>query len=453
MKYSGLASVVFFCFAGAAGEGGDGTLNAMQRQVEQLTARMDQQERTIQEQQKKIEEQQRFIGLSTGKRSIGTSPGAALLERLENVEYQAAHAAKQTAKKSPGPALSVEAAVDTAFRYYDGNAANTDRPAGNDFSVRSAQLAFSGQVDKYFKAYMVFNAIPNAEESDEAGLELEEAAISTTSLPVRVRGGRIFADFGRLSSLHNHDLPFVTRPGSLENFVGGESIADGVEVQAQLPIGHDIRITAGAFNKIGEGFPLLNASGDRRNGAEMTYLLKALTNFKICDEHTVTAGLSTLQVPDHLIRRNLLNLELKYEWRPGANKDRRVVWGSELMRNEVRTRFVSNLDDVEALEEDPILKRETRSGFGGYSYLEYFHDKHWSFGPRVDAFQNTDPAVETRRTYEQTYSLIATYRFTESSLMRLEASRHEYFDGNSANEIFLQWTVLLGGHGHDSHDH
>ena len=63
------------------------------------------------------------------------------------------------------------------------------------------------------------------------GVEVEEAAIVTTSLPynLTVKGGRFFADFGRLSKFHDHDLPFVNRPQVLDKFVGGESQADGVE--------------------------------------------------------------------------------------------------------------------------------------------------------------------------------------------------------------------------------
>ncbi|HYG75882.1 MAG TPA: porin [Planctomycetota bacterium] len=447
-----VAVLVCFSFLSHGGEDSSELLRTMQKQLELLTSRMDQQARIIAEQQQKIDEQNRIIGLSMGKRSIGSSPGAAILERIEDMEYQVEHATKLASRKPAESTIKVEAAIDTAFRYFDGDASETDRPAGNDFSVRSAQLSFSGTIDKHFKAFMVLNAIPSSDENDEAAMELEEAAVVTTSLsPVRVRGGRVFADVGRFSSFHTHDLPFVTRPGSLERYVGGESVADGIDVQAELPISHLLRITGGVFNKVGEEFPLLNATGDRRNGAELTFLLKALSSFDIGDAHTFSAGVSTLQVPDQLIRRNLINLELLYSWRPdGRNK--RLVWGSELMRNEQRTRFITNLAEVE-LGDDPILKRESRSGFGGYSYLEYFYNTHWSFGARVDAFQNTDPSVETRRTYEQTYSLFTTYRFSESSLLRFEAGRHEFFSGNSANEFFLQWTVLLGGHSHDTHDH
>ena len=45
----------------------------------------------------------------------------------------------------------------------------------------------------------------------EAAVGVEEAAIVTTSLPwnLTVKAGRFFGEFGRLSYIHDHELPFV----------------------------------------------------------------------------------------------------------------------------------------------------------------------------------------------------------------------------------------------------
>ena len=85
------------------------------------------------------------------------------------------------------------------------------------------------------------------------GVEVEEAAIVTTSLPynLTVKGGRFFADFGRLSKFHDHDLPFVNRPTVLDEYVGGESQADGVEVSYLTPLSQYVTLTGGMYNKIG----------------------------------------------------------------------------------------------------------------------------------------------------------------------------------------------------------
>ena len=438
---------LLLAMAGAATGADDvaAQLKAMQAQIEALGSKVENQQQTIDDQKKMI------ASMAASSKPLGASPAADLLARVNRAEQQSASAIQIASRKKPNDLnMSIGAAVDTAFRYFDGDNNDAERPAGNDFSIRGAELVFYADVDPYFKTYMVLNAVPDAEDNDEALPALEEAAIYTTSLShVQVKGGRFFAPFGRLPPIHEHDLPFVTRPRSLETYVGGESGGDGIQVQSIIPICHFLQITGGVFNKLGAEFPLESAPPGRRNGAELTYMLKGLTSFNIGDAHTVELGVSTLQVPDHLIRRSLTNLEFTYKWHPtGTQLREKLVWGTELMRNELRTQFIANADDVEALGDDPVFKRESKRGFGGYTYAEYFHDKHWSFGPRVDFFQNVDPNENSNRTYDQTYSLFASYRFSEFSRIRAEFNRHEYFNGSSANEFYLQWTVFWGAHAH-----
>jgi hypothetical protein len=96
---------------------------------------------------------------------------------------------------------------------------------GGNFDFRSAELGLSATVDPFARAHAFINGTQDS-------VEVEEAAIVTTSLPYNftVKGGRFFADFGRLSHFHDHELPFVNRPIVLDQYVDGESQADGVEV-------------------------------------------------------------------------------------------------------------------------------------------------------------------------------------------------------------------------------
>ena len=111
---------------------------------------------------------------------------------------------------------------------------------GGDFNLRAAELGISASIDPYARAYAFINAT-----RDE--VELEEAAIVTTSLPwnLQARGGRFFADFGRLAKFHPHEYPFVNTPLSLDRIVGGESKADGVELSYLFPIPFFMRATLG----------------------------------------------------------------------------------------------------------------------------------------------------------------------------------------------------------------
>src|SRR5205085_5100667 len=119
------------------------------------------------------------------------------------------------------------------------------RDRGN-CEFRAAELGLSASVGPFARGYAIITGTPD-------GFDVEEAAIVTTSLPwnLTVKGGRFFADFGRLSTFHDHDLPFVNRPLVLDQYVGGESQADGLEVNWLVPISHYVSLTAGMYNKVG----------------------------------------------------------------------------------------------------------------------------------------------------------------------------------------------------------
>src|SRR2546421_5745000 len=101
--------------------------------------------------------------------------------------------------------------LDSAFSH-------TTRNQGN-FDFRSAELNLSAAVDPFANLYGVINGTPD-------GVAVEEAFFMTTSLPgVTVRRGRMFANFGRLPHWHDHQLPFVKRPPSLDKFIWAEAHA------------------------------------------------------------------------------------------------------------------------------------------------------------------------------------------------------------------------------------
>ena len=189
--------------------------------------------------------------------------------------------ANKTFPSQFNPAITL--AIDSMFAYR--------QHEGNNFEFRSAELGLSASVDPFVRGYAFFNGT-----SDD--FEVEEAAIVTTSLPfnLAVKGGRFFADFGRLAKFHEHDLPFVNRPVVLERFVGGESQADGFEVSYLLPIEHYVTLTAGMYNKLG-------AENDRvsnevpRDLGQFTYLGRVATFISLSDAHSVDLGASYAYTP------------------------------------------------------------------------------------------------------------------------------------------------------------
>lgn len=168
-----------------------------------------------------------------------------LMKRIDDLEQKKAEAARVTSveqsvksiQKSPSILNpSIGASIDTTFEHRG--------DSDGEFRFRTVEVGLSAEIDPYARAYTFITG-------SEAGVEIEEAAIQTTSLPVNVTAGRFFADFGRLGQFHQHELPFVNAPLSLTRMVGGEALGTGVQWRYLFPTPFYLAFTGGAFNEIG----------------------------------------------------------------------------------------------------------------------------------------------------------------------------------------------------------
>src|SRR5207253_6364513 len=253
----------------------------------------------------------------------GATPDVEELKRMILAEIQPQiAAANKTFPSQFNPAIGF--IVDTVFSHSRQNKSN--------FEFRSGEIGISASVDPFARAYGIINGTPD-------GVDIEEAAIVTTSLPwnLTVKGGRFFAEFGRLSTFHDHDLPFVNRPLVLDRFIGGESQADGVEVNWLAPTPQYLAFTLGAYNKIG-------ASNDRvdnripRDISEFTFLGRVHTYFSLTDSLGIDVGLSDAYTPEvrseALKARNVFGADFTVRYAPLSQAAYRgFVWGSEFLVN------------------------------------------------------------------------------------------------------------------------
>jgi hypothetical protein len=224
------------------------------------------------------------------------------------------------------------------------------------FDFRSAELNFMASVDPFANLYAVINGT-------EDGLEVEEAAFMTTSLPynLAVRGGRLFANFGRLPHWHDHELPFVERTTSLDTFMNGESKADGVELIHLFKTPFFMQGTLGAYKSVGAENERLkeldSTTGElslagHTNGRPWdanTLVQRLFTNAELGDRASVDLGVSNAVTPRQYyvggIRqldpspRWLSGVDVTFRYEPGqANQQGRILWGTEVFRNDERRR-------------------------------------------------------------------------------------------------------------------
>jgi hypothetical protein len=358
-------------------------------------------------------------------------------EVLRDIQPQLS-AGNKTFPSQFNPAIGL--IIDTAFAYR--------QHEGNNFDFRSAELGLSASVDPFVRGYAIFNGTSD-------GFEVEEAALVTTSLPynLTVKGGRFFADFGRLSKFHDHDLPFVNRPVVLDRFVGGESQADGAEVSYLLPIEQYVTLTAGMYNKLG-------AENDRvsnqvpRDLGEFTYLGRAATFISLSDAHSVDVGVSYAYTPrvkiDEKANRHLAGIDITYRYAPLSQAAYRgLVWGTEVLFNR-ENRPVGGFPTDPTIPPPAVFERN--NAWGLYTYLEARLSRRFYPGFLFDYAQALDSGVGDTKAY----SPYLTIWLSEFQRIRLQ---YTYRDQPGipevpahANEFFLQWTAVLGSHVHGFRD-
>ena len=154
------------------------------------------------------------------------------LERIDQLEKEKSSSSARIGEveKSVQAVQSAPTALNPSIgMVLDANVSQKSTEGGN-FNFRAAEFGFAASVDPFARAYSFVTGSNN-------GFEVEEAAAITSSLPwnLTAKGGRFFADFGRFAKIHQHELPFVNTPLSIDRMVGGESQADGAELAYLFP--------------------------------------------------------------------------------------------------------------------------------------------------------------------------------------------------------------------------
>jgi hypothetical protein len=451
-------AVALLATAGGAPRPALGQIDEMRRQLEQMRRQLEKLQKQIDRQQAIIEK----LSAEKEKKEQAAAPTAADEERIKrDVTAQIMRriqpslaAANKTFPAQFNPAIGF--IIDTVGSY-------KEQERGN-WEFRSGEIGISASVDPFARGYAIINGT-----SDD--ISVEEAAILTTSLPYNLtaKGGRFFADFGRLSKFHDHDLPFVNRPIVLDEYVGGESQADGVEGSWLVPISQYVNLTGGWYNKMG-------ADNDRvdntvpRNLSEFTYLGRGATFLNLSDANTVDLGTSWAYTPkvqsEDSAHRTLGGIDLTYRWVPlGQASYHGLTWGTEALWNSEDRPLggaagTSAAAAVEAslarglgLEAPAALRPQAgggpeetfqrRNAVGLYSYLEAKLTRRFYPGFLFQWVQDIDGLAGDTTSYSPYLTIWAS----EFQRFRLQYTRLEE-PGVHENQFFLQWTVVLGAHVH-----
>jgi hypothetical protein len=237
--------------------------------------------------------------------------------------------------------------------------------------------------------------------------------------------------------------------------IGGETQADGLEVNYLFPTPFFLRATLGGYNKLGEGNDRLDNSKSH-SWSRFTYLGRLNTYFDLSDNHSIELGTSMAFTPSVRLsdtfggRRTLNGVDLTYRYQPlDSAVYQGFTWGSELFVNSERRPFeieVANIDDPTIVETSTVAKR--RRSVGGYSYAELKLNKNWSTGFLFDYA----PSIESPAKKTIGYSPYLTWNMSEFNRLRFQFThaddRVRVDKGERGNQFFVQWTTVIGAHTH-----
>jgi len=309
----------------------------------------------------------------------------------------------------------------------------------NDFSdqrsmqLTEAEASFQAIVDPYAKADFFLSAGPD-------GVEVEEGYITFTSLPknLLLKVGKMRAQFGKVNTLHTHQMPTVDRPLVTENLVGGEEgLSDaGMSLSYLL---HNPVIFVEATGEVYTGDSDVFQSNER---SKLNYVGRLRAYRDITESSNIDVGTSFAFGPTDVgldettpgegieapvLDKRLFGIDATFRYRPL----RRAIY----QRLNLRTELIWSRQELPA--------DLHANSFGMYALGEYQFARRWYFGARYDRSARTldDTLTDTGG------SLFLTFWPTEFSQIRGQYRYTSYAEGITGNEFLFQFNFSIGAHG------
>lgn len=319
--------------------------------------------------------------------------------------------------------------------------------------IRELELALLAAVDPYFRGdvYLGF--------SDEEGVHLEQAYLTTSSLPwqLEARLGRYLMPFSKQNTTHRHDLHTVEYPHVLQRFLGEEGLkGTGISLSRIFaPFGFYQELLVSVNDRFGEASEDLSTEApvnEDLDGLTYTARLRNYWDLSAAANIELSASALTALVEQPVSgaaggvsavagRQTMWGVDLTYRWRP----PRQGLYRSFLLQAEVlqqRNRRPGALPPP-APGDQVVYDGLEGSFLGGYLFARYQITRRTFLGTRVDWLE--DPAFGGR----QTNAVSGYWQFYPSEFSKLMAAIERVRfpgDGGSVNRILLQATFALGPH-------
>ncbi len=289
-------------------------------------------------------------------------------------------------------------------------------------SMAESEVSFLAVVDPYARAdfFIAFG---------EEGVELEEGYLTFPALPGGLLGkvGKMRSPFGKVNTLHSHNLPWIDRPLMTDNLVAGEEgLTDaGLSISRLLPAPGGLFLEATAQLYRGDSGDLFQAN-DRKDVAAVGHLK---SYYDLTEQTNIEVGGSYARGHNDLgsdFVTRLFGLDATLRWKPL----RRAIYRSFIARTEMTW---SRRDELFG----------PAHAFGTFASLDYQFGRRWFLGGRYDWSERAADPSE----HDSGGSVLLTYWPSEFSQIRGQFRRTRYAEGMTANELLFQFLFIIGAHG------
>jgi hypothetical protein len=335
------------------------------------------------------------------------------------VDYGAQPQPQLGGATSMAKALNPDIAVIGNFVATAGHNPIVESPS---LAVPETEVSFQAVVDPYARADVFLSF-------GEEGVELEEGYLTFTALPKNfvAKVGKMREYFGKVNTLHTHNLSWVDRPLITQNLLGGEEgIADaGFSISRGFAGPKGIYLEATGQMYRGDAGDVWSQSGKRD--------VSALAHFRgygdITESTNLDLGFSYGRGHNDLgsdFLTQLYGVDATFRWKPL----RRAIYHSFLARSE----FVWS-----QRQQFPAQQ----NAFGFFTSADYQIGRRWWVGGRFDLSDRARDAALT----DKGGSFVLTYRPTEFTQIRGQYRYTNYAERRNANELLLQVLFSMGAHG------
>jgi hypothetical protein len=310
--------------------------------------------------------------------------------------------------------------------YLDDNPANPR--VGDRMSLREAELDLRAAIDPWADGVLILSFSEEAPE--EYAADVEEGYVTLKKLPfsdsapagLKLEIGRFRPEFGRLNTIHLHDLPQSSYPRALQNVLGPEGlVTSGVSGRFFLP-------KPGENDSLEGTLALVDGGNLPVAGSEQSSDVAGIAHVSWYHDYTDGRDLELgASCWTSGAQHQLFGLDWTYRWKPYVAGE----WNSFLVGGEL---FQAETSDASL----------AGSSTGIDVWAQHQLDRNLYLGARFDWLEElADASQET-----STLGAFVTYYTTEFLRLRLGAE-HTWSDVawlDSLDSLFLEINFIYGSH-------